>query len=63
MGSDSHHEAYHTAEPECDDAQHARLPHSGEGAASALATMREQFDKHRRDCGMAADEALPGRAS
>ena len=58
MGSESHNEAQ-ASEREQDDLQD-REPRSGEGAASALATMKKQLKQLRRESGAASEDATHG---
>jgi hypothetical protein len=46
-----------------DKAQHTEKQRSGEGAASALASMKEQLKQQRRDEGKSTDEPVTGGPS
>ena len=61
MGSDSHEPKFENNDNGQIDSQDSEQPRSGEGAASALATMKKQLKHLRREAGAtAADDSGPG---
>ena len=61
MGSGLHEEVY--PEQLHDNVQDSDNQNSGEGAASALATMKKQFKQQRRDSGVAHEDNTLGGPS